>query len=110
MIREWNAGHGFQDSEYIFLGKDGKRIHAGALNCRIRKYCSHTMATVKTMHKIRKTYISALIDSGEINIDKIRELVGHEDERTTFHNYCYNRETDARTHENIERALSRYKV
>lgn len=110
MIREWNAGHGFQDSEYIFLGKDGNRIHAGALNCRIRKYCSHTMATVKTMHKIRKTYISALIDSGEINIDKIRELVGHEDERTTFHNYCYNRETDARTHENIERALSRDKV
>nr|WP_300830826.1 hypothetical protein [uncultured Acetatifactor sp.] len=68
------------------------------------------MATVKTMHKIRKTYISALIDSGEINIDKIRELVGHEDERTTFHNYYYNRETDARTHENIERALSRDKV
>ena len=68
------------------------------------------MATVKTMHKIRKTYISALIDSGEINIDKIRELVGHEDERTTFHNYCHNRETDARTHENIERALSRDKV
>ena len=68
------------------------------------------MATVKTMHKIRKTYISALIDSGEINIDKIRELVGHEDERTIFHNYCYNRETDARTHENTERALSRDKV
>ena len=59
---------------------------------------------------LRKTYISALIDSGEINIDKIRELVGHEDERTTFHNYCHNRETDARTHENIERALSRDKV
>jgi len=62
------------------------------------------------MHKIRKTYISTLIDSGEINIDRIRELAGHEDERTTFHNYCYNRETDARTHENIERALSRAKV
>ncbi len=42
--------------------------------------------------------------------EKIHELVGHEDERTTFHNYCYNRETDARTHENIEHTLSRTKV
>ncbi|WP_276951911.1 hypothetical protein [Acetatifactor muris] len=50
------------------------------------------------------------LNAGGVSLDCIRELVGHEDERTTFHNYCYNRETDARTHENIERALSRDKV
>ena len=43
----------------------------------------------KSFHKVRKTYISALIDSG-ININEIWKAVGHTDEHTTFSNYCYN--------------------
>jgi len=29
-----------------------------------------------------------------ININTIREYVGHEDERTTYHNYCFDRSSD----------------
>lgn len=56
------------------------------------------------MHKIRKTYISALID-GNININEIRKQVGHEDERTTLRNYCFNRYTRNQTEEQMENAL-----
>ncbi|NLJ96469.1 MAG: tyrosine-type recombinase/integrase [Clostridiales bacterium] len=98
--------HGFGDSEYIFLGKDGNRIHSRALDTRIRKYCTHIGIDEKSMHKIRKTYISTLVDSNLININTIREMVGHEDERTTLKNYTFNRKSDVQTQENMETALA----
>lgn len=58
-----------------------------------------------SVHKIRKTYISALLDSG-ININEIRKQVGHEDERTTLHNYSFNRIETAQNEADMERALS----
>lgn len=106
IIRTWNEEHGFGDSEYIFLGKDGNRIHNKALDTRIRKYCKRIGISTKSMHKIRKTYISTLVDSNLININTIREMVGHEDERTTLNNYTFNRKSDEQTQKNMEAALS----
>lgn len=104
-IRVWNEQNGFKNDEYIFLGKNGKRIHSRALDTRIRKYCRHLGINEKSMHKIRKTYISTLIDSNLVNINTIREMVGHEDERTTFRSYCYNRHSDLQTQANLEQIL-----
>ena len=67
-------------------------------------YCERAGISQRSMHKIRKTYISTLIDN-RININEIRKLVGHEDERTTFGNYCYNRFSDKQTENAIEAAL-----
>ncbi len=58
------------------------------------------------MHKIRKTYISALIDSGS-NINEIRKLAGHKDERTTYNNYCYNQINNTQTENLLEKTLNK---
>lgn len=92
------------NSEYIFVDKSGNRIHEPALDTRIRKYCRYCDINEKSMHKIRKTYVSALIDAN-ININYIREQVGHEDERTTYNSYCYNRKSENQTHLDVEKAL-----
>lgn len=105
MVRKWNEEHGYGDSEYIFLNKNGQNIHSKALDTRIRKYCRHIGISEKSMHKIRKTYISTLIDSQLINLNTIRSLVGHEDERTTLKCYCFNRKNDLQTQESLEKAL-----
>lgn len=55
-------------------------------------------------NKIRKTYISALIDDG-VNIDTIRRLAGHEDERTTYGSYYYDRRSNEQVEEQLENAL-----
>lgn len=60
----------------------------------------------KSSHKARKTVISALID-GNVNINSIREMVGHKDERTTFSNYVFDRSTDEEKVRMIEEALSK---
>lgn len=99
-----NREHGYSDKGYLFLNERG-RIHSKNVDYRIRKYCRHIGISEKALHKIRKTYISTLIDSG-LNINEIRKLAGHEDERTTYNNYCFNRMTDTQTENLLEMALA----
>ena len=99
-----NRQHGYSDSDFLFLGENG-RVHAKSVDYRIRKYCRHIGISEKATHKIRKTYISTLIDSG-LNINEIRKLVGHEDERTTLNSYCFNRMTNEQTENLLEAALN----
>lgn len=77
------------DQKYIFL-KNGKRIESYFFNGRLEKYCRAIHIPEKRTHKIRKTFISSLIDHN-INLNEIRKIVGHADERTTLKNYCYNK-------------------
>lgn len=103
-IRECNLQKGYSNDEYIFLNAKG-RITTLCVDTRIRKYCRHINIDEKGSHKARKTYISTLIDSGEININYIREMVGHTDERTTYGNYCFNRKPKDKTAVDMENAL-----
>lgn len=91
------------DNEYIFVC-NGERIHTRALDTRLRKYCRYCNIPIKSMHKIRKTYISKLIDN-DLNIDYIRSQTGHADERTTYKSYCFNRRPDDDTNDLMEAAL-----
>ena len=74
---------------YLFMNQ-GKRITENAIACRLRKYCRHLDIPYRSPHKVRKTVISSMIDEG-ININTVRKIIGHEDERTTYNNYCYDR-------------------
>ena len=100
-----NAENGYENSEYIFLSH-GERVTARLLNTILRRCCRNAGISEKGMHKIRKTYISTLIDSEDININFIREQVGHTDERTTYGNYCFNRKSAVQTAQAMEKALA----
>ncbi|MBQ2886753.1 MAG: tyrosine-type recombinase/integrase [Alphaproteobacteria bacterium] len=102
--KESNRINGYADSEYIFLNKKG-RATARALNTILRRCCNLVNISEKGMHAIRKNYISTLIDSNDISINYIREMVGHVDERTTYSNYCYNRKSQDQTALDMEKAL-----
>ena len=98
----------FCEEGYIFV-HNHKNINHYSIQAMILRGCNRINMDVKTSHKIRKTYISTLIDSG-LNIDAIRRFAGHSDERTTYGNYCYNRMTDQQTEEIIENALTTNEV
>lgn len=104
-IKAVNEERGFSDSEYIFIDDKGKQIHESALTCRLKLYCRNVGIPRKSLHKIRKTYISTLIDNENININYIRTQVGHSDERTTYSNYCFNRTPKDLTQEEMEKSL-----
>lgn len=103
-IRKVTLQYGYRDDDYIFVGPNG-RIHKRAVDSRIRKYCKNINIREKSAHKIRKTYISTLIDAG-VNINTIRNLAGHRKEETTLGNYCFDRSTKEQKEEILEQALS----
>lgn len=99
-----NEKYGYQCDDYLFV-KNNKQISHYAVQARVLRGCQTIGILTKSMHKIRKTYISSLIDSG-LNIDEIRRQVGHSDERTTYKNYCFNRLTTTETERKMENALN----
>lgn len=108
LVKEVNEKYGFHDGDYLFM-ENGKRISHYCIQSRLFRGCQTINIPVKSAHKIRKTYISTLIDAN-INIDEIRRFAGHSDERTTFGNYCFNRETSQETKNKIETALNNKKI
>lgn len=102
IIKTVNGSNGTSGG-YLF-NRDGVPIKESAVAWRVQKYCNHLEIKYRSPHKIRKTYISALIDAG-VNIDTIRRLVGHTDERTTYKSYCYDRKEDKEIKEQLNDAL-----
>lgn len=103
IIIETNESNKIAHDCYLFIN-DGIRIYDSAVRWRVEKYCAQAGIQYKSPHKIRKTYISKLIDD-DVNINTIRELVGHEDERTTYKNYCFSRKTKNQTQTQLEKTL-----
>jgi len=103
LIKDSNQNNGYFDDNYMFVDKNG-RLHTRAFDRHLRKYCRKIGIQAKSTHKIRKTYISTLFDA-DLNLNAIREQVGHADEQTTLRSYVYNRKTDEQTQSIIENAL-----
>ena len=71
--------------------KNGERIRTYQYQCRLRYICEKKLhIPVKSPHKIRKTYASALIDTG-IPESLIIEQMGHTNISTTKKHYYDNR-------------------
>lgn len=103
--RKYRHDRGIDGDGYIF-SVDDEPCSYYAISDLYRKYCGKMGIVQKSSHKARKTVISALID-GNVNINSIREMVGHKDERTTFSNYVFDRSTDEEKVRMIEEALSK---
>lgn len=72
----------------------------------LHNLCIDTGIMAKSNHKIRKTYISSLFDLG-ININTIKEQAGHEDERTSLHNYCFDQSENSVLEMKLESAMNK---
>ncbi|MGN0416515.1 tyrosine-type recombinase/integrase [Anaerostipes faecalis] len=104
LIYDKNVERGFSDKQFLFLNDEGNRIQTYNIDSRIVKYCKNIGIHEKRIHKIRKTYVSTLLDN-KVNIDLVRNMVGHEDERTTLESYCFNRLNKNQTNNLLETAL-----
>ena len=94
IVKKRSEEYGFYDEGYIFVSNRRRRIKTQKIIDCLYQLCDEVNCDRKSSHKIRKTYVSSLFDTG-MNINKIREIAGHEDERTSLHNYCFNRKSSA---------------
>lgn len=88
---------------YLFENK-GKRIRGNTFNKRLSNICDKLCIPHRTMHKIRKTYGTQLIDN---NVDEkfILEQMGHEDISTTKKLYYFSNKTTQSKQKQIENAI-----
>ena len=108
-IKTNKVNGGYYNSEgFLFCNSDGGNVNHYSIKAMLEVGCKQVNMKLKTSHKIRKTFISSLIDEG-INIDEVRRIAGHSDERTTYGNYCYNRLTNKETENRLE-AISARKI
>lgn len=100
--RQMDAG--VSTDGYIFSLTEEHLSYRALSEC-FRRYCKRAGINYRSSHKARKTFISTLLDSG-VNLNTVRELVGHKDEQTTLNSYYYDRRTSEEKREIIDSALS----
>lgn len=94
---EWNKTPGYDTSQYLFLNHEGERIIRKRLDTTIRRYCKIANIPPRSCHKIRKTFISTLIDTNGISNDEVRKIAGHSNLAVTNSCYVYNRNPASQT-------------
>lgn len=92
------------DDGYIF-SVDEDPLSYYSVRHLYTRCCKELGILDRSSHKARKTFISTLLDGG-VNINTVREMVGHADERTTYNNYCFDRSTEEEKILLIEKALA----
>ena len=104
LCRQYQASNGCDREGYIF-STDGEPCGYTPTRELYYKYCKKLGIVPKSSHKARKTYISSLLD-GNVNVNSVREMAGHRDERTTLSNYYFDRSSDEEKKKMIEAALA----
>lgn len=64
-----------KENEFIFV-RNGERIRARQISYVLEKYAERMGVSVKSTHKMRKTYAS-ILNANQVPLDCIREMLGH---------------------------------
>ena len=107
-VRAFNAAHGYT-AEWIFQSNNADydyRLSYNAADRKLRKLCARLDTVTKSPHKCRKTCISALLDSPDINNRTVQRFAGHQQLTTTFNYYNFERRSKEEQAAAIDKALS----
>lgn len=77
-----------REGEYIFMSK-GQRLKGRDFSLKLYKTCQRIGITARSLHKIRKTYATNLLNAG-IDEKIIERQMGHTDIMTTKNYYYFN--------------------
>ena len=91
-------------NEYMMF-EDGHRVQTNTYNDRLKLACNKIGIPVRTMHKLRKTYGTTLIDN---NVDEslIMEQMGHKDISTTRKYYYFANKDNDNKRKQIRNAIN----
>ena len=92
-------------NEFVFVNKDGKRLHARNFSDKLYRLCIKLNIPPKRMHKIRKTVCSKLCDSG-VDERLMLKQIGHTDRNTTEKFYHRDRRTEAEKRDILNKVVA----
>lgn len=100
-IKSFNNEHHY-NNEFVFINDNGRMTNRQFDNY-LRKMCKYANIPVKSCHDIRRTVASVMFQNG-VNIELIREYLGHSDIKTTY-SYIYNVDEEETKRNNIINSL-----
>jgi integrase len=92
----------YSHGEYIMQRE--KRIRCSTINKELYKVCKRCGLKPRSMHKIRKTYATTLIDA-DVDDSIVMEMMGHSDISTTRKFYYFSRSGEEKKKQQIEKAI-----
>ena len=92
-------------SPWIFTNAHGERLKANSFQNRLRCINTKLGLPQRSIHGIRKTFASRLIDSRELSLVEIRDILGHNDSQTTLNYYGFVVGSEKERAETINSAL-----
>lgn len=107
-VKKYNDMHGFH-AEWVFQSNQAKydyRLGYTAAGNKLTRLCRRMDTEHKSPHKCRKTCISVLLDSPNINNRTVQRFAGHHELSTTLNYYSYERKTKDAQAQAIDDALS----
>lgn len=87
MLRQ-RVRYGYEKSSIFFQGTDGGHIHYYAYNKYLKETSRKVLGRIITVHSLRHTHASLLMESG-VNIDTISRRLGHENSQVTREIYLH---------------------
>ena len=106
-VIQWLLDYTPNDTEWLIVSGNQKRIVRATLHRRLTKVCNEIEIPHRSMHKIRKTYASRLIDSGVDENLVIRQL-GHSNIDVTKNYYYFTHQMKDEQAEQLSRAVKDY--
>lgn len=98
-----NEKYGKCYQDFLFV-KDSYLMSPDAIDTQIKRGCDYIGIPTKTMHKIRKTVASKLIENG-VSVSATKDILGHADESTTLRYYIYDTDTQDENNKKVLNAL-----
>jgi integrase len=92
------------NGEFIFM-TNGKRILTNSYNDALARVCKELGIKRKSMHKIRRTYGTTLID-GDCDDSTVADQMGHADITTTRGFYYYTNKSKETKEKQIKKAIT----
>ena len=102
LIREVNP-----DGEYFFMEGD-ERKKGDRFSEKLKRICKYVGIPPRSLHKLRKTYASILLDAG-CTEKLVMQQMGHADILTTKQFYYRNRHNDDENAASINKAFENYR-
>ncbi len=91
------------DGEFLFM-KNGQRTRGNYFTVHLEKICKKVGILPRSLHKVRKTYATKLLNGGVDETLVIRQM-GHTDISTTKGFYYFDNREDSEAVEMIQRAI-----
>lgn len=81
-LQDWKKKHAGQ-ALILGIGKDGKRVNGHLLRW-LQRVAKQAGVKNATLHRLRRTYITTLVESNTVSVRKAQELAGHSDLESTM--------------------------